>query len=110
VYNNPCCVVFPTFSLSSTPVTYFDGSKVTKRPTPSKSVGVDDIPRFLMKRCTDKFVPVLQHIFNLSLSQQYFRTLWKQAATVPVLKKECNSASVSIYRPMFLLNKSSELL
>jgi hypothetical protein len=37
---------------------------------PSKSVGVDDIPGLIIKGCTDVFVLVLKHIFNLSLSQQ----------------------------------------
>jgi hypothetical protein len=39
------------------------------------SVGVYDIPGFIIKGCTDIFVPVLKHIFNLSLSHQYFPTL-----------------------------------
>jgi hypothetical protein len=41
----------------------------------------------IIKGCSDVFVPVLKHIFNLSLSQQYFPTLWKEAAIIPVLKK-----------------------
>jgi hypothetical protein len=32
-------------------------------------------------------VPILGHIFNLSLSQLYIPTAWKQMAIVPVLKK-----------------------
>jgi hypothetical protein len=46
--------------------------KAIKRLKPSKSVRVDDIPGFIIKGCTDIFVPVLKHIFNLNLSQQYF--------------------------------------
>jgi hypothetical protein len=41
-------------------------------------------------------------MFNLSLSQQYFLTLWKQVAIIPVLKKG-KSTSVSNYRPIALL-------
>jgi hypothetical protein len=33
------------------------------------------------------FAPVLKFIFNLSLSQNAFQNLWKQAAVVPVFKK-----------------------
>jgi hypothetical protein len=42
------------------------------RLKPSKSVGVDDIPGFIIKGCTNIFVPVLKHIFNISLSRQYY--------------------------------------
>jgi hypothetical protein len=84
--------------LSLAPVSYLDGFKVSKRLRPSKSVGVDDIPGLIIKGCTDIIVPVLKHIFNLSLSQQYFRNLRKQAESLPVLKKG-NSASVTITDP-----------
>jgi hypothetical protein len=33
------------------------------------------------------FVPILKHIFNLSVSLHYFPTLWKQAAIVLFSKK-----------------------
>jgi hypothetical protein len=73
--------------LSLAPVSDSDIFKAIKRFKPSKFVGVDDIPGFIIKGCTDIFVSVLRHIFNLSLSQQYFLTLWTQAAIVPVSKK-----------------------
>jgi hypothetical protein len=52
VYNNPCLVVFPTYSsssefLSSAFVSYLDVFIVSKHLRPSKSVGLDDIPGFL---------------------------------------------------------------
>jgi hypothetical protein len=62
------------------------------------SVGVD-IPGFIIKGYTDIFVPILKHIFNLSLPQQCFPTLWKKAAIVPVFKKGENT-SVSSYKPI----------
>jgi hypothetical protein len=34
------------------------------------------------------FVPAPEHIANLNLSQQYFPTVQKQAAVVPVFKKQ----------------------
>jgi hypothetical protein len=92
VYNNPCPVVFSTILsssefLTSASVSDSDVIKAIKRLRPSKSAGLDDIPGFIIKGCTDIFVPILKHIFNLSLSQHYFPTLWKQAAIVSVLKK-----------------------
>jgi hypothetical protein len=92
VNDNPCPTVFPTLLSSSeflilASVSDWDVTKAIKRLTPSKSVGVDDIPGFVIKDCTDIIVPILKHIFNLSLSQHYFPNLWKQATIVPVLKK-----------------------
>jgi hypothetical protein len=82
--------------------------KALKRLKPSKAVGLDGIPNFVIKGCSEIFIPVLKHIFNLSLSQQYFPTERKQAAFVPVFKKG-NSASVSNYRPISILNNFSKL-
>jgi hypothetical protein len=47
-------------------------------------------------------------ICNLSLTQHYFPTVWKQAAIVPVFKKS-NTASVSNYHPISILNTFSKL-
>jgi hypothetical protein len=114
VYNNHCFQVPSTISSSSdlltlAPVSDSGVFKALKRLRPSKSTGVDDIPGFIIKGCTDIFVPLLKHIFNLSLAQQYFPTQWTQAAIVPVYKKG-NSASVNNYRPISLLNNFSKLL
>jgi hypothetical protein len=87
--------------LSLASVSGSDVFKAIKRLKPSKSLGVDAIPGFIIKGFTDIFVPVLKHMFNLSLSQQYFLTLWKQAAIVPFFKTG-NCASVSNYRPIIL--------
>jgi hypothetical protein len=72
VYNNPCLAVFPTLSsfselLSVTAAPDTDVLTAVKLLKPSKSVGVDDIPGFIIKRCTDirVFRPVLEHIFSL---------------------------------------------
>jgi hypothetical protein len=57
--------------------------------------------------CADIFVPVLNHIFNPSLSQQYFSALWNQSVVVSVLLQ--NSTSVSNFRPISILNNFSNL-
>jgi hypothetical protein len=113
VYHNPGPIVFPNLLSSSeflplASVSDSDVYKAIKRLRPSKSVGVDDIPGFIIKGCTDIFVPILKHIFNLSLSQHYFPSLWKQAAIVPVLKKG-KSTSVSNYTPISLLSNFSKI-
>jgi hypothetical protein len=45
---------------------------------------------------------------HLSLSQQYFPTVWNQVTIVAVLKKD-NTASVSNYRHISVLNNFSKL-
>jgi hypothetical protein len=78
VYSNPCHVVFPAPLDSSevlplVPVSDSDVLKAIRRLRPSKFIGVNDISGFIIKWCTDIFVPLLRNIFNLSLSQQIFR-------------------------------------
>jgi hypothetical protein len=92
VYNTSCTGVFPSLSQSSeflslAPISVVDICKALRRLRPSESVGLDDIPSFVTKGCSEIFVPVIKHIFNLSLTQHYFPTIWKQAAVVPVFKK-----------------------
>jgi hypothetical protein len=64
---------FPPLSQSSEflalgPISDSDVCKSIKRLTLSKSVGLDDIPGFVIKGCSDIFIPILRHIFNLSLN------------------------------------------
>jgi hypothetical protein len=53
--------------------------KVIERLRRTKSFGVDDIPGFIIKGCADILVPVVKYIFKLSLSQNCYPILWKQA-------------------------------
>jgi hypothetical protein len=88
VYDNTACkvssnsitssdVVF-TDNLSVFSVTDADVRKAIRWLKPSKSAGLDGIPGFIIKGCTDIFVPLLKYIFNLSLSQQLFPSSWKK--------------------------------
>jgi hypothetical protein len=75
---------------------------------PTKSVETDGIPSFVIKGCSETFVPVLKFIFNLSQSENTFPNLWKQAVIVPVFKKG-KTFSVRNYRPIAILNNFSEV-
>jgi hypothetical protein len=94
--------------LSLAPVSEADVCKAIKRLTPSKSVGLHDIPGFIIKGCSAIFIPVLRHIFHLSLTQQYFPAAWKEAVVVPVFKRG-NHVAMSNYRPISILNNFSKL-
>jgi hypothetical protein len=61
--------------------------------------GGDEIPSFIIKRCSEIFAPLLSHIFNISLLEAKFPTMWKQAAIMPVFKKG-NSALITNYGPI----------
>jgi hypothetical protein len=97
---------FPPLSQSSellslASISDLDVCKAIKRLEPSKSVGLDDIPGFVIKGCSAIFIPILRHIFNLSLTQQHFPTVWKEASIVPVFKRG-NHGAPSNYRPIYI--------
>jgi hypothetical protein len=86
-----------------------DVQNATKRLRPTKSVGLDGIPSFVIKGCSEIFVPILRFIFNLSLSQNTLPKLWKQAVIVPVFKKG-KTSSVRNCRPIAILNHFCKVL
>jgi hypothetical protein len=94
--------------LSFSPISDADACKAIKKLKPSKSIGLDGIPGFIIKDCSGVFIPVLRHIFNLSLTQEYFPAAWKETAIVPIFKRG-NHAVVSNYRPISILNNFSKL-
>jgi arginine decarboxylase-like protein len=93
VYGSSCSVTFPFINQSTkvlplAPISNSDVHNAIKRLRPTKSVGLDGIPSFIIKGCSNIFVPVFKFMFNLSLFQNVFPNLWKQAAIIPVLKKK----------------------
>jgi hypothetical protein len=48
---------------------------------------LDGVPSFVVKGCTEIFIPVLNFIFNLTLHQTTFPHMWKESAVVHVSKK-----------------------
>jgi hypothetical protein len=72
--------------LSLTPIPDSDIFKALKHLKPSEPVGLHIILGSDIKGCSETLIPALKRMFTLSLSQQYFPTLWKQPATVFVFK------------------------
>jgi hypothetical protein len=89
--------------LSLVSVSNSDVQNAIKVLWPLKSVELDCIPKFVIKGCSEIFVPYLRPIFNLSLSQNMFPNLWKQAAIVPVFKKR-NLSYVTMFLTFENLN------
>jgi hypothetical protein len=69
---------------------------------------LNGILAFKIKGCSDIFIPLLTYIFNLSVTNGTFLSLWKQTDVVPVFKKG-DSTIVSNYRPISILNKFSDM-
>jgi hypothetical protein len=89
--------------LPTAPISAAEVSRAIKRLIPSKCVGLDGIPSFIIKGCSDIFILLLTYIFNLSLTSVTFPSLWKQTAVVPGFKNG-DSILVSNYRHISILN------
>lgn len=88
--------------LTSIKVDETEIAEVIKQLKPKLSTSADCIPSFIIKGCCDVFIPVLLHIFNLSLSTGVFTSMWKEAVVVPISKGGDGSVT-SNCRPMSLL-------
>lgn len=88
--------------LHSVRVDHVEIAEAIRKLKPKFSSGVDGIPSFIIKGCGDLFIPILKHIFNLSLSSGVFPSLWKKSVIVPILKSG-DASVVTNYRPVSLL-------
>ncbi|WP_227487704.1 hypothetical protein, partial [Nocardioides malaquae] len=61
-----------------------DVTKCLKGCNPKKSPGPDNLSGRLLKTCAEQLGPILNFIFNLSLSLQKVPAVWKQSVVVPV--------------------------
>jgi hypothetical protein len=55
-----------------TPTTEVEVVGIIKGLGNKKSVGIDDIPEYIIKKCYPKITTALTYIINLSLSTGYF--------------------------------------
>ncbi|KAG5887895.1 hypothetical protein JTB14_018947 [Gonioctena quinquepunctata] len=65
----------------------------------SKSVGSDEIGIALLKPIINDILLDLSHIYNFSLQNDIFPTLWKQDKIIPLPKKQ-HVSDVSDFRPL----------
>jgi hypothetical protein len=97
------CNPVETTSLDFLNVSFVLDSDVRRPIRRLKSAGPDHIPSSIIKGFSEIFVPVLKHIFNLSLASGGFPSLWKEAAVLAVFKKG-SSPLVTNYRPVSFIN------
>jgi hypothetical protein len=73
--------------LPAAPFSATEVSRAIKRLRPSKCVGLNGIPSFIIKGFSDIFILLLTYIFNLIVTSGTFPSFWKQTAVVPVFKR-----------------------
>lgn len=72
------------------------------------SSGPDNIPSFLVKDCSHVIVTPLKIIFNLSLNNQSFPRIWREARVCPIFKSGDRS-SIENYRGVVMLSNFSKI-
>ena len=98
------------------PKTYYSGyipdcSKVMESISTLKDEyfpGPDGVPAVVIKRCSAPLVPILVHLFSLSLQSTIFPDLWKLSFITPTHKKGTRN-SIRNYRPIAKLSTIPKL-
>lgn len=67
---------------------------------PSKHCASDPVPTWLIKNCIDKLNGPITRIINLSLQNNCFLSVWKEALITPLIKKPSEGTQYSNYRPV----------
>jgi hypothetical protein len=75
--------------------------KLLKNLNPGKACGPDCIKPIVLKTLAEELAPILMVIFQKSLKEGSFPSIWKQAHVAPVFKKGDKSLPVN-YRPISL--------
>ena len=92
------------------PIHFQEILDLTKELENKSSLDINDMSVKLLKMAIPKIVHVLEHIFNLSLSNGVFPTGLKISKTVPVFKNSGDKSNMSMYRPISLVNCFSKIL
>ncbi|CAH2084684.1 unnamed protein product [Euphydryas editha] len=74
----------------------------------SKGSGLDNLPPILLRSCATALCRPLHHLFNLSLREGIFPTIWKSARITPVFKGG-DKSNIENYRPISILSALSKL-
>lgn len=75
----------------------------------NKAPGPDNIPNFVLKKLTKKYIIQITYIINAVLKLQTFPNTWKNAVVIPVHKKGKNRHDPLNYRPISLLDSLGKL-
>lgn len=95
-------------SISDVLITQDMVQKYLCRLDKSKGAGADGIPPFFLSSCAESLSYPISLLFKLSLKQNVFPLLWKQAYIIPIHKKGSKSR-IDNYRPISILNAVSKV-
>ena len=90
-------------TLSSITILEQDVIDLLKSLDTNKATGPDQISQMMLKQAGEAIAPSLTKLFNLSLRENKYPTLWKKAHVMPIFKKGDNSI-IDNYRPVSILS------
>jgi hypothetical protein len=102
-------VKYNSSSMFLTPITDMEVVGIIKELGNKKSMGIDDISEYIIKKCYPKIITVLTHIVNLSFSAGCFPDQLKITKVKPLYKKESDTDVVN-YRPVSLISVFSKII
>ncbi|XP_057299217.1 uncharacterized protein LOC130629860 [Hydractinia symbiolongicarpus] len=97
----------PKFRLK--PITVNETMKHLQSLKRKKSVGLDDLPSWLLKDCMEVIASPLTYIINMSFETSTFPSDWKRTKVLPLFKSGARS-SVNNYRPISVIPAISKVI
>ncbi|XP_057299216.1 uncharacterized protein LOC130629859 [Hydractinia symbiolongicarpus] len=97
----------PKFRLK--PITVNETMKHLQSLNRKKSVGLDDLPSWLLKDCMEVIASPLTYIINMSFETSTFPSDWKRTKVLPLFKSGARS-SVNNYRPISVIPAISKVI
>jgi hypothetical protein len=98
----------PQRSFFVTPVDREELKDIIRNLKNKRSCGFDNVTVALVKRCTDIFAYLLEHIINCSFRTGVFPKSLKKSIVIPIPKKS-NSIKIDNLRPISLLSVFSKI-
>jgi hypothetical protein len=102
-------VKYNSNSMFLTPATEEEVVELIKGLDNKKSMGLDDIPDYIIKKCHTNITTALTYIINLSLSTGKFPDQLKIVKVKPLYKKGSDT-EVGNYRPVSLISGFSKII
>ncbi|KAI8424359.1 hypothetical protein MSG28_002893 [Choristoneura fumiferana] len=90
-------------TISLNEITYKDLSRVVRQLKVSSSPGPDGIPIFVLRDCVSALAEPLLYLYNLSIKEMTYPSVWKLSRVTPV-PKDGSSTEVSSHRPIAVLS------
>ena len=85
------------------PLDCYKTKKLLQRVKPNSATGHDDIPPFLIRRLAEFISPNITQIYNSSIFNGIFPSIWKKANVTAIYKNKGSKSDVENYRPISVL-------